>query len=543
MRLSLCSAVFFATLLLGFQNCAPMGSVTSTEKSSELPSPSDQIDQDYVSEEGQELAERDPSSDLDAPLESLPSTPAEPPMSNSPPAMATEPPINATPPSMPMDPTTGSPSDDSKKVQKPLIQPFVIKGFGGQVSGGRFGKVVHVTNTSSDSSTPGSFFWALRQHPGEPLAVLVMVEGNLQLMKEAFIQRGNLTLDFRYAPGNGFWFTGKRIGIRASNVHLINGLFLGNDSVNGGGAKALTVGGPLNSGSNLVHRNILIERTLIAHGRDEAFSIVNRENGAETGVTVKNFQLDSSIIANATATNGHQYLLFVGDGTESSTFSRNLLFNGVGRYPFIREHCRQIEWVNNLAYNFSNLAFQVLGKAQVNVVNNVFKLGPLSTGTLRPILFTDPGHIHEAGSLLSNLSGRSVTLFHQTAGQSVSISNVSKQPLFAPSSYEVLKSVDVEAYLLQHSGPRKHGGARLASVQKILDQMRQANAPTARAFHPGEVPAVTAAKFPANRDGVPLDYLKVFPEDVSLENLIEGDTLWAGRQVWERVGEWLIQSR
>lgn len=103
------------------------------------------------------------------------------------------------------------------------------EGFGKYATGGRGGKVVFVENLDDyiayqniETPIPGSFRWALTQHPGEPLTVIFRVSGTIMLkpyivsgknQNDIRSSRAKLTIAGQTAPGEG-------ITIRNSKVNL-----------------------------------------------------------------------------------------------------------------------------------------------------------------------------------------------------------------------------------------------------------------------------------------------------------------------------------
>ncbi len=103
------------------------------------------------------------------------------------------------------------------------------EGYGKFAKGGRGGQVVFVTNLEDyiaynnlEPEIPGSFRWALKQYPGQPLTVIFRVSGTIKLkpyivsgknQNDIRSSRPNLTIAGQTAPGEG-------ITIRNSKVNL-----------------------------------------------------------------------------------------------------------------------------------------------------------------------------------------------------------------------------------------------------------------------------------------------------------------------------------
>jgi hypothetical protein len=103
------------------------------------------------------------------------------------------------------------------------------EGYGKYAKGGRGGQVVFVTNlddyiayNNMEPEIPGSFRWALKQYPEQPLTVIFRVSGTIKLkpyivsgknQNDIRSSRANLTIAGQTAPGEG-------ITIRNSKVNL-----------------------------------------------------------------------------------------------------------------------------------------------------------------------------------------------------------------------------------------------------------------------------------------------------------------------------------
>src|SRR5699024_3679891 len=87
-------------------------------------------------------------------------------------------------------------------------------GFGRKATGGRGGKVAHVTNLNDKGS--GSFREALKAYPNDPLTVVFDVSGVINLESPIEINRSNLTIAGQSAPGLGICLTGDNFKINGS---------------------------------------------------------------------------------------------------------------------------------------------------------------------------------------------------------------------------------------------------------------------------------------------------------------------------------------
>jgi pectate lyase len=93
------------------------------------------------------------------------------------------------------------------------------EGYGMWASGGRGGKVVEVTTLEDDGTgnIPGSFRWALKQYPGQPLTIVFRVSGIIDLKgAELRSKRNNITIAGQTAPCDGICLKGESVNLGGS---------------------------------------------------------------------------------------------------------------------------------------------------------------------------------------------------------------------------------------------------------------------------------------------------------------------------------------
>jgi pectate lyase len=101
------------------------------------------------------------------------------------------------------------------------------EGYGMYATGGRGGKVVAVTNLLDDAqgSIPGSFRWALRQYPNEPLTIVFKTSGVINLVTQLRAKRtAGTTIAGQTAPGDGICIRGAKCNFGGSQNLIIRHL-------------------------------------------------------------------------------------------------------------------------------------------------------------------------------------------------------------------------------------------------------------------------------------------------------------------------------
>ena len=232
------------------------------------------------------------------------------------------------------------------------------QGWGRFATGGRTGKVYHVTNLN-DSGT-GS----LRDAVSQPNRIVVFDVAGVIRINSRMVFKNNLYVAGQTAPGEGVTVYGDGVSFSGADNIIVRYMRFRMGAV---GTKDKDCAGVANG------RNMIFDHCSFAWGQDENFSI----NWDNKGTSPQNITLMNSIVGQGLMTHSAGGLM-QGDNitlyrillVDNST--RNFKVKGVNQY------------VNNLVYNWKNAAYNMGGDSQgtsyVNIENNLFINGPAVGG-------------------------------------------------------------------------------------------------------------------------------------------------------------------
>lgn len=261
------------------------------------------------------------------------------------------------------------------------------EGYGMWAAGGRGGKVVEVTNLEDDANgtIEGSFRWALKQYPSDPLTVVFRVSGVINLGSQLRSGRTNgLTIAGQTAPGDGICIRGAKCNFGGSRNLIIRHIRfrIGLKELEDGTTEFIDGGSiGIENASNWI-----IDHCTFGWSGEENMTIY--DNNLTT--------VQWSILHEGLYDAGHgKGLRGYGSqwGGQTSTYHHNLLANNYNRTPRVngaRSNDLEVlmDYVNNVNFNWgkANSAYggdlDHSGRThRFNMINNYYKPGPARPGT------------------------------------------------------------------------------------------------------------------------------------------------------------------
>mgnify|MGYP002408945708 FL=1 len=235
------------------------------------------------------------------------------------------------------------------------------EGFGRITTGGRGGKVYHVT-TLEDGDQAGTLRYAVNQRDAR--TIVFDVAGTIFLNSDLKISRGNLTIAGQTAPGQGICIARYPVILASDNIILRYLRFrVGNE----GGGEPDGLGGMENT-------NVIVDHCSISWSIDECLSVYGGEN-----LTIQWCIASESL---RTAGHGKGKHGYGGNwGGTNVSYHHNLLAHHESRVPRLgpRPKTQENEYMdmrNNVFYNWAGNGCYGGEGMNVNIVNNYYKPGP-----------------------------------------------------------------------------------------------------------------------------------------------------------------------
>lgn len=361
------------------------------------------------------------------------------------------------------------------------------EGGGMWATGGRGGKVLHVTSLA-DSNSEGTLRWAVTQN--YPRIIVFDVAGIIELNSTLNINRDNVTIAGQTAPGNGICLKNYRVAINASNVIIrFIRCRMGDEKKTEDDAMNIMD----HDGGKL--RNIIIDHCSLSWCTDECASFY--------GMNDFSFQwniVSESLRVSVHGKGNHGYGGIWGG--ENATYHHNLLAHHDSRNPRIDHDyvCTQkgpVSLVNNVIYNWGGNTCYGGESAnnegvfrKYNVLNNYYKPGPATNS--KKIWFIDPttscsncsgsfpgtkivpGHFYMTGNYMDGNAGMSSDNWTGTTAGSGVIAQIKADAPFSypsnPSSISIQSAQDAFNSVLSYAG------ASLARDQvdtRVSDEARE----------------------------------------------------------------------
>ncbi|MBO5228451.1 MAG: hypothetical protein J6B39_05610 [Lachnospiraceae bacterium] len=300
---------------------------------------------------------------------------------------------NATPVNADMMFEAGLPAQaDSSEHLVEVLEPMSdlpafpgADGYAKYITGGRGGKVIHVTNLND--SGEGSFAEAINNggKTDEPRIIVFDVSGTITLNKTVYSKSiKNVTIAGQTAPGEGITFTGGNFYLKGAEnviiryVHFRHGQATSKDD----------------SFFVQASKNIMVDHCSFSYGSDEVCSARNTSN----------LTIQWSLMSNGVRTHSMGGL----QEWNSETIHHCLLGNQNDRNPKVKGI---MDFTNNVLYNWGQFAYVAggnsAGNAWGNVINNYFIAGLDTVDPDYAVVRSNGKYfLHLAGNLIdSNKNG------------------------------------------------------------------------------------------------------------------------------------------
>jgi len=268
---------------------------------------------------------------------------------------------------------------DLRATDRPVLAFPGAEGFGALATGGRSGRVYHVT-TLADSG-PGSF----RDAVSQPNRIVVFDVGGVIKLASSVNVASDLTLAGETAPGEGICLYGGGVSLGQQSNIIVRYLRFRGGMASDRGKKSL---GMDRSG------HIIIDHCSIEWGRWD-----------DLGITVNSHDITVQYCLIAEAIHPQSFGALI-DSVTNVTLSHNLWMSNESRNPKAKG---TIQYINNVVYNWGETGLcggHSAANRSLDVIGNYFIKGPSSNDRFAGQFYATD-HVYQVGNLADlNANGK-----------------------------------------------------------------------------------------------------------------------------------------